>query len=187
MRKSIMAAALAPLFVAALAASQGAAQAQNPSSQPPETPQAPPAATAQEPTTTLAGCLYREDQVPGRKPNVAERAGVMEDYILADASVAGTMSKPGATPGATGTTGTTPSSGNMYKVEGPSDEKLKALVGKRVEVMGRIDPEGGPGATPGAPRPDRGLGPDQINLPEFEASSIREVTGTCPATPAPRK
>ena len=187
MRKSIMAAALAPLFVAALAASQGAAQAQNPSSQPPETPQAPPAATAQEPTTTLAGCLYREDQVPGRKPNVAERAGVMEDYILADASAAGAQSTPSATPGATGTTGTTPSSGNMYKVEGPPDEKLKALVGKRVEVMGRIDPEGGPGATPGKPREDRGLGPDQINLPEFEATSIREISGTCPATPAPRK
>jgi hypothetical protein len=75
----------------------------------------------------------------------------------------------------------------MYKVEGPSDEKLKALVGKRVEVTGRIDPEGGPGAKPGTPRPDKGLGPDQINLPEFEATSIREVSGTCPATPAPRK
>jgi hypothetical protein len=186
MRKSIMAATLAPLFVAALAAAQGAGQAQSPPAQTPQTPQ-PPGATAQQPTTTLSGCLYREDQVPGRKPNVAERAGVLEDYILADASVAGTMSKPGATPGATGTSGTTPASGNMYKVEGPPDEKLKALVGKRVEVTGRIDPEGGPGATPGKPREDRGLGPDQINLPEFEASSIREVSGTCPATPAPRK
>lgn len=186
MRKSIMAAALAPLFVAALAASQSAAQAQYPPpAQPPQTPPAP-GATAQQPTTTLAGCLYREDQVPGRKPNVAERAGVMEDYILADASAASTQPKPGTTPGATGTTGTTPSSGNMYKVEGPSDEKLKALVGKRVEVTGRIDPEGGPGGT-GKPREDRGLGPDQINLPEFVATSIREISGTCPATPAPPK
>lgn len=186
MRKSIMAATLAPLLVAALAAAQGAGQGQNPPAQTPQTPQ-PPGATAKQPATTLAGCLYREDQVPGRKPNVAERAGVLEDYILADASVAGTQAKPGATPGATGTSGTTPSSGNMYKVEGPPDEKLKALVGKRVEVMGRIDPEGGPGATPGKPREDRGLGPDQINLPEFEATSIREISGTCPATPAPRK
>ncbi len=52
--------------------------------------------------------------------------------------------KPGSTPRATGTSGTTPTSGKMYKVEGPSDEKLKALVGKKVEVTGRIDPEGGP-------------------------------------------
>jgi hypothetical protein len=182
MGKSIMAATLAPLFVAAVAV-QGAGQAQNPPTQTPQTKQ--PTTTAQQPTTTLAGCLYREDQVPGRKPNVAERAGVLEDYILADASMAGTQAKPGATTGATGTTGTVSSSGNLYKVEGPSDEKLKALVGKRVEVTGRIDPQGG--ATPGKPTPDRGPGPDEIILPEFEATSIREVSGTCPATPAPRK
>jgi hypothetical protein len=184
MRKWIMTGTLAPLFATALAA-QGAGQAQNPAGQTPQTP--PPRVTAQQPTTTLVGCLYREDQVPGRKPNVAERAGVLEDYILADASTASAQTKPGATTGATGTTGTTPTSGNMYKVEGPSDEQLKTLVGKRVEITGRIDPEGGPGATPGKPRPDRGLGPDEINLPEFEVSAIREISGTCPATPAPRK
>ena len=182
MRKPVIA-TLPLLFVAGLAA-QDAGQPQYPA---PQTPPPTPAATAQQPTTTLTGCLYREDQVPGRKPNVAERAGVLEDYILADASVTGTQTKPGSTPGATGTTGATPPSGNMYKVEGPSDEKLKALVGKKVEVTGRIDPEGGPGATPGTPRPDRGLGPDQINLPEFAATAIREISGTCPATPAPRK
>jgi hypothetical protein len=166
MKRSITTAALASAFVAAVAA-----QAQQP-----------PAATTSTATTTLSGCLYREDQVPGRKPNVAERAGILEDYILADASAAGTQKGP------QGLTGNTPASGNMYKVEGPSDERLKALVGKRVEVTGRIDPEGGPGAAPGAPRPDRGVGPDQINLPEFEATSIREISGTtCPATPAARK
>ena len=176
MRKPIMAATLAALFVAA-AAVQVAGHAQNPPAQTPST-------TAQQPTTTLTGCLYREDQVPGRKPNVAERAGVLEDYILADASASGTQAKPGATSGATGTTGTAPASGNMYKVEGPADEKLKALVGKKVEVTGRIDPQG---ATPGKPTPDRSPSSDAINLPEFEATSIREVSGTCPATPAPRK
>jgi hypothetical protein len=184
MKKPIIAATVAPLFVAALAVAQGAGQPQDP---PPQTPPRTPAATTQQPTTTLTGCLYREAQIPGRKPNVAERAGVLEDYILADASAAGAQRTPGATPGATGTTGTTPASGNMFKVEGPADEKLKALVGKKVEVTGRIDPEGAPGATPGRPREDRGLGPDQINLPEFEATSIKEVSGTCPATPAPRK
>lgn len=182
MRNPISAVALPLVFTAGLAA-QAFAQPQPP----PPAPTRPPAASGQTPTTTLAGCLYREDQIPGRKPNVAERTGVLEDYILADASLAGAQPKPGSTPGATGTTGTAPASGNMYKVEGPSDEKLKALVGKRVEVTGRIDPEGGPEATPGTPRPDRGPGPDQINLPEFEAASIREISGMCPATPAPRK
>jgi hypothetical protein len=140
--------------------------------QTPETVPAPaPWEAAQQPTVTLAGCLYREDQVPGRKPNVAERAGVLEDYILAGASNTATK-KP-------------PTAGNMYKVEGPSDEQLKALVGKPVEVTGRIDPEG-VGKTPGTPNRDRGLGPDTINLPEFEASAIRGSSGSCPATPAPR-
>jgi hypothetical protein len=184
---------LALCSTAALAASQAP---QNPGQQtaPRPDPQTPaPTATAGQTRTTLVGCLYREAQVPGRTPNVVERAGVLEDYILADAVIAAGQVRPGATPGATGTTGTVPASGNMYKVESIPDERLKALVGKKVEVTGRIDPEGlpapvgRPGAATGAPTPDRGPGPDQVNLPEFEASSIREIAGTCPATPAPRK
>jgi hypothetical protein len=155
---------------------------------PAATPAAPPAAqapVAQQGSTTLTGCLYRENQIPGRTPNVAERAGVLEDYILADASMASAPSgaRPGATAGATGTTGSTPSAGNMYKVERIPDDQLKTLVGKRVEVMGRIDPQGGTAA--GAPTADKSPSPDRINLPEFEATSIKEVAGTCPATPAP--
>lgn len=180
MKKLLVSTALALPFVAAV--SQAAGQPQD---QPRQAPQ-PPTSAAQPPTITLTGCLYRENQVPGRKPNIVERAGVLEDYILADASTTSTKTKPEA--GATGSTGTTPTSGSMYKVDGPSDERLKALVGKRVEVTGRIDPEGGPGATPGTPRPDRSPGPDEISLPEFEASTIREITGTtCPATPKPPK
>jgi hypothetical protein len=166
------------LATAALTAGQEPKTAPRPAAEPP-------AATTQQAPTTLVGCLYREEQVPGRTPNVAERAGVLEDYILADAAAPSGQAKPeAAVPGAVGTSGTTPSTGNTYKVEGPSDERLKALVGKKVEVTGRIDPEGGPG---GGARPDRGPGPDAISLPEIEATSVREVSGTCPATPAPRK
>ena len=173
MRESIAAITLALLFVAGLAFAQAAGQPQSS----PQTAQKPGADVTVQPTTQLVGCLYREDQIPGRKPNVAERAGILEDYILVDAAIA----KPETT------TNASPAAGNIYKVEGPPDERLKALVGKRVEVTGRIDPEGGAAETKGAPRPDRGPGPDQVNLPEFEAKSIREVPGTCPATPAPRK
>jgi hypothetical protein len=128
-------------------------------------------------SVTMTGCLYREQSVPGRTPNVAEKAGVLEDYILADASMPADEGK-----------NTTLATGNMYKVENIADEKLRALVGKRVEVAGKIDPEGGALGRPAAgPTPDKGLGPDRINLPEFEATSIKEVAGTCPATPAPRK
>jgi hypothetical protein len=149
------------------------------------TPQSPPTATTTAQTTaTLVGCLYREGQVPGRTPNVVERAGVLEDYILADATMP-PATRPGTPPGAVGTSGAVPSTGNMYKVESIPDERLKALVGKRVEVSGRIDPEDA--GLGGASTRDRGPGPDQVNLPEFEASSIREVSGTCPAVPASRK
>jgi hypothetical protein len=183
MKHHISVAALPLLFVAGLAAQEPASPTSKPAQPTPS-----PGTTAQQPGTTLTGCLYREDQIPGRTPNVAEKAGMMEDYILAGA-VIGSDSKAGATPGATGTSGTAPSAGKMYKVEGPADEKLKALVGKRVEVTGRIDPEGGPGTSnpSGAPTPDKGMGPDKINLPEFEASAIREVSGSCPATPASPK
>ena len=174
MTKALTAAALPLLFVTGIAAQEPAKPAA-------PAPSPTPGATAQHPATTLTGCLYRENQVPGRTPNVAEKAGVLEDYILADAAIAGTT-RPSGEPGAAGTSGTAPTSGKMYKVEGPSDEKLKALVGKRVEVTGRIDPEAGPG---GSPTKDRGLGPDKVNLPEFEAASIREVAGSCPAMPKP--
>ena len=179
-KQTIVGTVLVLLATGALAGSQAP---QNPPQQP--SPRAP-STTAQQPTTTLTGCLYREDQIPGRKPNVAERAGVLEDYILAGATILGPTSKPESKP--EGLTGNVPKQGNMFKVENIPDDRLKALVGKRVEVTGKIDPEGLPGTNrPGGPTPDKGLGPDQINLPEFEAASIKEVSGTCPATPAPRK
>ncbi|MGH2437634.1 MAG: hypothetical protein ACRDFA_11660 [bacterium] len=147
-------------------------------------PQNPTGTLAQSVTTTLMGCLYEEESVPGRDPNIAEQAGILEDYILADA----TTQTRGAEREAVGTTGTTPAHGNMYKVEHIDDERLRALVGERVEVTGRIDVGGSAPPPPGAePAVDRSVGPDEIELPEFEAASIREVSGTCPATPAPRR
>jgi hypothetical protein len=174
--KTFATAVMAPLFAVALAA-PSAAQAQTTpaqTSQPRDT-------AGQNTATTIVGCLYREAQVPGRSPNVAEKVGVLEDYILvgASGSSAGATSTT-CTPGTTGASGaaTTTAAGRMFKVEGIDDERLKAMVGKRVEVSGRIDPdvEG---------RRDKSMGPDQINVAEFEAQSIKEVSGSCPATPAP--
>jgi len=171
--------ALAALLAAPLAATQ-APQQEQPKTQPQT-------ATTVKPTTTLSGCLYREDQVPGRKPNIVERAGILEDYILTDATISDPQQQPKpAAGGPTGTAGTVAATGTIYKVENIPDERLQSLVGKRVEVTGRIDPEGrnqlGVG---GGQRADRGPGPDAISLPEVEASSIREVAGKCPAAAPP--
>ena len=186
MRNSIRASAVAVLVSGAVVAAQAGASSQ--AQQPPPQP-----ATQQQPavspaSTTLTGCVYQEKDVPGRSPNVAERAGILEDYILAEVTPAPTTPSAG-TPGAAGTSGMSKSTA-MYKLELVDDAKLKALVGKRVEVTGRIDAEAGDktptAATPPTTPTDRAIGRDRIDLPEFEVTSIREVTGTCPAKPSVR-
>ena len=68
----------------------------------------------------------KEADVPGRKPNVAERAGITEDYILTHIkSVKGTLpagaaeAKPGTPMGIAGYTRAT-----MFEVIGIDDEQL---------------------------------------------------------------
>jgi hypothetical protein len=144
--------------------------------------QAPPAQTA---STTLIGCVYEEKDVPGRAPNIAERAGVMEDYILAELSPA-EAAKPTGTAGTAGAA--TATTYSMYKLERAADSELKAMVGKRVEVTGRIDAEakdatGQPPQSAQTNRTDRVVGHDRIDLPEFEVTSMRAVSGSCPAKP----
>jgi hypothetical protein len=138
--------------------------------------------------TVLTGCVYNEQDVPGRAPNVAERAGIAEDYILADIKPAESGDpRPTGTSGTTA--GTTANAASMYKLEFVDDAKLKALVGKRVEVSGRIDAEPGDAKRPAATAPqpsttDKVIGRDLVDLAEFEVASIKEVPGTCPAKPA---
>jgi len=138
-------------------------------------------------STTLTGCVFKEEDVPGRTPNIAERAGVMEDYILAvsdQGAEPGSTATSGATEGTAGTSGS--SAGKMYKLEHAADQDLSEVVGKRVEVTGRIDADAGDtmgAGTTGAPAGDDSVGPDRIELPEFEVTSIREVGGDCPDRP----
>ena len=163
----------------AVVASSTMVGAQAGSQQPPSRP-ADSQESAQSATTTLTGCVYKEQDIPSRAPNVAERAGVLEDYILVVAAPAGSSS----TPGATGTSGAAP---KMLKLEKIDDEKLKAVVGKKVEVTGRIDAEAGDARTAAKGEKtsdvDKAIGRDKIDLVEFEVVSIKEVSGTCPAKP----
>jgi len=126
------------------------------------------------PAMSLTGCLYRERDIPGWTTNVPEKAGVLEAYIVADARIVGQGS---SAPGLVAGTG-----GRTYKVEDIPDEQLRALVGKRVEVAGRIETDDEDGA-----RPDRNpVSRDLIDFSDFVASSIREVAGgtACSAKPA---
>ncbi len=185
--------------VMALSISGVQAQSTTPQTQTPQTSSPSQSATAQ--TTTLRGCVYDEKDIPGRSPNVAERAGVMEDYILvpqASASAStgtatsGTAGTSGtATSGTAGTSGAMASKHKAFKLEHAADEQLKAMVGKMVEVTGKIDAEAGDSnratgaasSAAGSAARSTGVGGDQLELPEFEVTSIKEVTGTCPTTP----
>jgi hypothetical protein len=65
----------------------------------------------------------------------------------------------------------------MYKVTKIDDERLKPLIGKRVEVTGTIKPDDDA-------RPDQ-KPPSFQNLPNIEGTFVREASGApCPATPA---
>jgi hypothetical protein len=148
--------------------------AQNPPPNPRTQPQTrPPAAQEQTATVTVEGCLVREQDVPGRKPNVAERAGVLEDYILTNAkmvkgSAPATSAALSSTSQPTGTAGTVATP--MYDVKGIDDARLKQFVGKRVQIDGTFaDVSKSPSA-----------GPTE-DLADIRGTTIRQATGDCPA------
>jgi hypothetical protein len=165
-----------------LACSPGVA-AQNPPPSP-SPPTQPPAAQMPATTVTVEGCLVREQDVPGRAPNVAERAGIREDFILTNAKVvkgpaapdvAKTAQTPATRPDATRAGQTAGTAGNlqpMYDVKELDSDRLKALVGKRVQVEGTwADVERNQSAPP------------TNDLADIKGVSIREVAGQCPAKP----
>ena len=142
------------------------------SQSPAKAPAAAPAARAQG-GVTVEGCLVREADVPGRKPNVAERAGIAEDYILTSTKMV-KGSAPAATPAADKSAGKAGSRAGMYEVEGLDDERLKPHVGHRVQIDGTFENVDRARATP-----ERGTPAD--DLVEIHASAIRQVAGNCPA------
>jgi hypothetical protein len=166
----------------------GALAAQTASQNPTQPPQTP-AASAQEHTVTIEGCLVRERDVPGRQPNVAEKQGVMEDFILANAKmIKGEHASAAGAAGATGTAGAageareaagTSGVNKMFEVRGLNDSELQQYLGQRVEIEGKIDPADlaerarEKASTTGEPAGD---------LPELHGTTIRKSTSTEPCT-----
>jgi hypothetical protein len=145
--------------------------AQQPPPQTPQTQTKTPSTQAAAATVTVEGCLVREQDVPGRKPSVVERAGVAEDYILTSAKMikgsapqASAQAKPGRPVGTAG------SQAPMYDVKGIDNDRLKPLVGRRVQIDGTFadltkDPSAGP----------------TEDLADIHGTTIRQVAGECPA------
>jgi hypothetical protein len=128
---------------------------QQPAAQAPAA-EAAPAAAANPDAIKIVGCLREEKDVAGLKPNVVERAGITEDYIL-------TMVKSAPDSKVSGL-----GLGTMYEVEGIAEGELKKHLNHQVEVLGKI--EAGPA---GARNRD--------DVPDFRATSIRMLAATCPA------
>jgi len=105
-------------------------------------------------TLTIVGCLKPEDAVPGLKPNIVERAGVSEDYILTDVR----MSPSSAVSGI----GLAP----KYEVEGIARTELKKHINHQVELTGTI-------ITPGDTKGN--------DAPDFKATNLKMLSATCAA------
>jgi hypothetical protein len=150
-------------------------------------------ADRQSAIVTLVGCLQREADVPGRRPNIVERAGILRDYRLTEATLsppsvfdARTTGAPTPdTPVSTAGSPQTPVTGSIYKIEGIPSHRLRELVGKRVEVTGRIDEDdmrevrGTAGSVTTVPGTNARIKDADGDTPEFEATVVNETGGIC--------
>jgi hypothetical protein len=121
---------------------------------------------APKPVVVVEGCVATENEIPGRKENLAERAGLAEDFILVNAKVV----KGHAPAAARDDSGGVVSAGlrPMYEIGGLTDEQLKIHVGRRVRIEGSFG------------NLDRGASPPKNeDLVELNATTIRQIPGTC--------
>jgi hypothetical protein len=130
---------------------------------------------------TLVGCLqreadYRRQHDSGRGGVLATGAGLGNEYVLINASRAGSTGTPAAVDCATASTG------DAYELTGKSERELEPFVGRLVEITGMrkkadIESEavGASGTT--AAKPTGGFDPlgQDLKLFEVEVTSFREA------------
>jgi hypothetical protein len=176
---------------AAILAFAVAAAAQQPTTPPTSTPQTATPQTTTRSTAdqdvTVTGCVqkeadFRQARDAGKGGVAGTGAGAGNEFVLINASMG--ASDP-TTP--TGTSGST-AAGSAYEVTGPNEGQLANHIGKRVEIRGKVkasettaggQPTGG--ATAGTPPRGVDVGGKDLKLRELEITSVREVSGSCPA------
>jgi hypothetical protein len=114
-------------------------------------------------TITIAGCLKAEKDVPGLTPDVAERAGMGEDYILTSARIKPAGTAPAADTAPRGAAAV------MYKITGLDAAELKKHLNHQVELTGRLEDA----AAGAAAKPSE-------KVKDFKATSLKMVAATCP-------
>lgn len=152
--------AVAGLLTAGLSIATAQTPQQTPQPAPTRT-QPPQATQPAADTLKIVGCLKAEKDVAGLKPNIAERAGITEDYILTAVKAA-----PDSPVSALGL-------GTLYEIEGIAESEIKKHLNHQVEFTGRLSTtETGAAAANAANRGD---------VPDFHATSMRMIAATCPA------
>lgn len=116
------------------------------------TQRTPPAADQQ--VVIVRGCLKEEKDVPGLTPNLVERVGITEDYVLTMVKMA-----PNSTVSGIGLA-------SKYEIEGISEAELKKHLNHEVELTGTIT---------------QATATDTDPTPDFKATSLKMVAATCPA------
>lgn len=140
-------------------------------------------------TVKVEGCLVREQAVPGREPNVAERAGMGEDFILTSVKFLEGGPKGHSATGTAGATGTSGTAGaaasakadHKLEVRGLDEDKLQPLLNQRVEIEGRIDPSDFAERAREKASPS---GEASGDLPEINGTTIRKSSSNEPCPPA---
>lgn len=171
------------LALSVVAFAQGAAQ------QPTQPQTQPGARSSADEQVTITGCVQREADY--RKAHEAGRGGVAgtgmgvgNEFVLTDASSATSATRTESE--TTGTSGTA-AAATAYELTGPNEGDVAQFVGKRVEIRGKLkaaetDVSGRPtgGATAGTPPSGVDVTSKDLKLREFEVTSVREASGTCP-------
>ena len=165
------------MMAALVSASALTASAQTPQSRP-QPPQRP--AETARPTDdvqrtghtpqviTVTGCLKAEQDVPGRRPNVAERAGVTEDYVLTSVKMAQSSATSGMGLAA------------MYEIEGIAEAELQKHLNHQVEITGSLS-TGNAMGNRGASAAPGSRASANADLPQLTATSVKMLAATCPA------
>lgn len=154
---------IATVAIGLLAAASLTLNAQAPQATPtPQTPdkpqptitQTPTRATPANPSVTITGCLQEEKEVPGLKPNVAERAGVTNDFVVTNVKISPSSSVSGI------------GVSTKYEVEGIAEAELKKHLNHQVELVGQIV---------------QAESASKDDAPDFRATSMKMLAATCTA------
>ena len=138
---------------------------------------------------TLVGCIQREADYrratdSGRGGVAATGVGLGNEYVLVNASSAGTGSTAGASADCSAATG-----GEAYELTGRGERDLERYVGQRVELVGMLKRAGtnAPVGTSGtATQPSGGFDPlrQDLRLNEVEVTSVRGFAAAPASAPA---